>query len=107
MGNALLGLQEFIDPSVESVLQAQNVKQTEQDNDNGLGGNEDAVRSGLAEALGRTPVDCEEVRRHLSAAARMGMDWIALFDQIVRAEIQERPFRALFIPPRKRVAPSE
>ena len=106
-GNALLGLQEFIEPSVEYVVQAQNVEQKQEADDEGLGGDEAAIRSDLAEALGRTPIDHDEVRRHLSAAARNGMDWKALFDQAVGDELRERPFRAPCIPPAKRVAPRE
>jgi hypothetical protein len=67
----------------------------------------DAIRSDLAEALTRTPVDPEEVRRHLSAAVRLGMDWTALFNQLVADELRQRPFRAPCIPPAKRVAPRE
>jgi hypothetical protein len=106
-GNVLLGLQEFIEPSVEYVFQAQNVEQKEEEDDNGLGGNEEAIRSDLAEALSRTPVDPEEVRRHLSTAVRLGMDWKALFDQVLSDELRERPFRAPSLPPAKRVAPRE
>lgn len=106
-GNALLGLQQFIEPSVEYVFQSQNVEQKEEEDDNGLGGDADAIRSDLAEALTRTPVDPEEIRRHLSAAARLGMDWMALFDQVVSDELRQRPFRAPCIPPAKRVAPRE
>ncbi len=106
-GNALLGLQEFIEPSVEYIVQAQNVEQKEEEDDEGLSGGESAIRSDLAEALGRTPIDLEEVRRHLSAAARTGMDWKALFEQAVGDELRERPFRAPCIPPARRVAPRE
>jgi hypothetical protein len=106
-GNVLLDLQEFIEPSVEYVFQAQNVEQKEEEDDNGLGENEEAIRSDLAEALSRTPVDPEEVRRHLSTAMRLGMDWKALFDQVVGDELRERPFRAPSLPPAKRVAPRE
>jgi hypothetical protein len=106
-GNALLGLQQFIEPSVEYVFQSQNVEQKEEEDDNGLGGDVEAIRSDLAGALTRTPVDPEEVRRHLSAAARLGIDWKTLFDQVVSDELRERPFRAPSIPPVKRVAPRE
>jgi hypothetical protein len=106
-GNALLGLQQFIEPSVEYVFQSQNVEQKDEDDDNGLGGDKEAIRSDLAEALARTPVDPEEVRRHLFAAMRLGMDWRALFDQLVSDELRQRPFRAPCIPPVKRVAPRE
>src|SRR5579875_894274 len=68
-GQALLGLQQLIEPSVEHVLAAENLGQKEEEDDDGPGGDEEAVRSDLAEALGRSPVDAEEVRRHLSAAA--------------------------------------
>jgi hypothetical protein len=104
-GNAMLGLQQFIEPSVEYVFQAQNVEQQEEDDDQGQGGDEAAVRSDLAEALGQAPVDPEEVRRHLASAARMGLDWKALFDEAVADELRERPFRAPSIPPAKHVAP--
>jgi hypothetical protein len=107
VGNAMLGLQQFIEPSVEHVFQAQNVEQKEEEDDQGQGGDEEAVRSDLAESLGQAPVDPEEVRRHLAAAARMGLDWRALFDQAVADELRKRPFRAPFVPPASRVAPRE
>jgi hypothetical protein len=107
MGNAMLGLQEFIAPSVEYIFQAQNVEQKEEEDDEGLGGDEKAICSDLPEALSRTPVDLEEVRRHLSAAVRAGMDWKARFERAAGDELQERPFRAPFIPPAWRVAPRE
>jgi hypothetical protein len=106
-GHALLGLQEFIEPSVEYVFQAQNVEQKEEEDDEGLGGDEGLIRSDLALALSRSPVDPEEVRRHLSAAARAGMDWKALFEQATAEELTERPYRAPSLPPAYRVAPRE
>jgi predicted transcriptional regulator len=107
-GSALFGLQQFIEPSVEHIVQAQNVEQKEEEDDQGLGdGDEQAVRSGLAEALRGTPVDPEEVRRHLSGAKRLDLDWRAIFEQAVADELRERPFRAPSMPPAKRVAPRE
>jgi hypothetical protein len=106
-GNAMLGLQEFIEPSVEYVFQAQNVEQKDQEEDEGFGNDEEVIRSDLTEALSRTPVDLEEVRRHLSAAARAGMDWDALFESTTDAELRKRPYRAPSIPPLWRVAPRE
>jgi hypothetical protein len=106
-GNAMLGLQEFIEPSVEFVFQAQNVEQKEEEDDEGQGGDGATLRTDLAEALARTPLDLEEIRRHLSAASRCGMDWKALFEQAVADELQQRPFRAPSIPPARRVAPRE
>jgi hypothetical protein len=106
-GHALLGLQQFIEPSVEHVFAAENLEQKEEEDDDGLGGDEEAVRSDLSEALGRSPVDIEEVRRHLSAAARAGLDWRALYEQAVGDELRERPFRAPSMPPVGRVRPRE
>ena len=107
VGNALMGLQQFIEPSVEYVFQAQNVEQKEEDDDAGTGGDEVAIRSDLAQALARSPVDPEEVRRHLAAAVRLGLDWKALFEQAVADELHLRPFRAPSLPPARRVAPRE
>jgi hypothetical protein len=104
-GGALLGLQQFIEPSVEHIFQAQNVEQKDDEEDDGLGVDEEAIRSSLAEALGRSPVDPEEVRRHLSVAARSGMDWKSLFEQAVADELRARPYRSPSLPPARRVAP--
>ena len=106
-GHALLGLQQFIEPSVEHVFQAQNVEQKDEEDDDGLGEDEEAIRSDLAEALGRTPVDIEEVRRHLAAAARAGLDWKVIYQEAVATELRERPFRLPSIPPAGRVRPRE
>src|ERR1700679_3308014 len=107
-GNAMLGLQQFIEPSVENVFQAQNVEQKEEEDDQGQGdGDEATIRADLAQALGQAPIDPEEVRRHLTAAARIGLDWKVLFDQAVADELRERPFRAPSMPPARRVAPRE
>jgi hypothetical protein len=106
-GHALLGLQQFIEPSVEHVFEAQNVEQKDEEDDDGLGGGEEAIRSDLAEALGFSPVDIEEVRRHLTAAARAGLDWKALYEQAVTDELRVRPYRAPSIPPAGRVRPRE
>jgi hypothetical protein len=106
-GGALLGLQQFIEPSVEHIFQAQNLEQKDDEEDDGLGLDEEAIRSSLAEALGRSPVDAEEVRRHLSAAARSGVHWKSLFEQAVADELRARPYRAPSLPPARRVAPRE
>jgi hypothetical protein len=106
-GHALLGLQQFIEPSVEHVFEAQNVEQKDEEDDDGLGAGEEAIRSDLAEALGRSPVDVEEVRRHLTAAARAGLDWKALYEQAVSDELRERPYRRPSISPPGRVRPRE
>ena len=85
-GHALLGLQQFVEPSVEYVFQAQNVEQKDEEDDDGLGEDEDVIRLDLAESLGRSPVDIEEVRRHLTAAAQGGLDWKSLYEQAVADE---------------------
>src|SRR4051794_73927 len=74
-GHAMLGLQEFIEPSVEYVFQAENVEQREEDDLDGLGDDREAIVADLSTSLGHDPVDHEEVRRHLASARRAGMDW--------------------------------
>src|SRR5262249_52805022 len=107
-GHAMLGLQEFIQPSVEFVFQAENLEQRKDDDDSpGDEGTPQAIASGLAASLGPTPVVPEEVRRHLAAAQRAGLDWRAFFDQAVSAELAARPYRAPALPPVWRVAPRE
>lgn len=96
-GHALLGLQEFIQPSVEYVFQAENVEQKEED---------DPARD-LSVSLGLSPIDPDEVRRHLTAAARAGLNWQTVFEEAVRSELKARPYRAPSIPPAWRVAPIE
>ncbi len=106
-GHALLGLQQFIEPSVEHVFEAENLEQKAEEDGDGLGDGEAAIRSDLAEALGRTPVDPEEIRLHLTAADQAGLDWKALFAEAVRDELRERPYRAPTMPTAGRVAPRD
>jgi hypothetical protein len=106
-GHALLGLQQFIEPSVEHVFEAENLEQKSEEDGDGLGDGEAAIRSDLADALGRTPVDLEEIRRHLTAAERAGLDWRGLFAAAVADELRERPYRAPTLPPAGRVAPRD
>jgi hypothetical protein len=106
-GHAMLGLQEFIEPSVEYVFQAEIVEQKEED-DHEAGGDEiGTIRDDLTASLGRSPIDPEEVRRCLTRAARSGLDWEEHYGEAVRAELVSRPFRAPSIPPARRVAPRE
>jgi hypothetical protein len=104
-GHAMLGLQEFIEPSVEYVIQAENVEQKEEDDLEADGDDAGAIRDDLSVSLGRSPIDPEEVRRLLTRAARSGLDWEGLYDEAVRSELGSRPFRAPSIPPAWRVAP--
>ncbi len=107
MGNALLGLRELIEPSVEQIVAAQNGEQRKADDDHGQGGDAETIRADLADALSQTPVDLEEVRRHLRSASVLGIDWKSLFDQAVADELRQRPYRLPSVPPSWRVAPRE
>jgi hypothetical protein len=106
-GHAMLGLQEFIEPSVEYTFQAENVEQKEEDDLDASGDDPDLIKSDIAASLSRTPIDPEEVRRHLATAVRAGLDWRKVYDEAVRAELAERPYRTPSIPPAFRVAPRE
>ena len=79
----MLGLQEFIQPSVEFIFQAENAEQKEEDEGDALETDQDAILADLALSLGARPVDHEEVRRHLASAQRIGLDWRELFEQAV------------------------
>jgi hypothetical protein len=107
VGHAMLGLQEFVDPGVEHVLAAENREQKDDADHPGDEDDPDLLRADLAASLGRSPIDTEEVRRHLAAARRAGLDWRALFDEAVHAELAARPYRAPSLPPIGRVAPRE
>jgi hypothetical protein len=106
-GHAMLGLREFVEPSVEYILQAENAEQKEQDDlapsDDGPG----QILDDLSASLGRDPIDPEEVRRHLAAARRAGLDWRETFDRAIQGELAARPYRAPSLPPSWRVAPRE
>jgi hypothetical protein len=106
-GHALLGLQEFIEPSVEFIVQAENAEQKEEDEGDALEDDREARLADLAQSLRHDPVDPEEVRRHLAAVARSGLDWQPLLEQAIRAELAARPYRAPALPPVWRVAPRQ
>ena len=107
VGHAMLGMKEFIEPSVEYILQAENAEQDEEDDLDASDDGPEALLDDLATGLGRDPIDPEEVRRHLATAHRAGLDWRELFDRAVRDELAARPYRAPSIPPVWRVAPRE
>src|SRR5581483_5288497 len=94
VGHAMLGLQEFVEPSVEYILQAENAEQAEDEDADPSEGGPEAVLADLASCLGRDPIDTEEIRRHLASAARAELDWHELFDRAVRDELANRPYRA-------------
>jgi hypothetical protein len=111
VGHALLGLQEFVEPRVEHVFAAENLEQKDVEDEVGDGDDgevgPEVILADLSESLGFTPVDPEEVRRHLSAARRAGLDWRALYEEALRDELAARPYRAPSLPPIGRVAPRE
>ncbi len=106
-GHALLGLQQFIEPSVEHIFQAENGEQREGHEGDTLEDEREAILADLALSLGRDPVDRGEVQRHLASVQRLGLDWREAYEQAVRAELTSRPFRAPSIPPIFRVAPPQ
>ncbi|MDR3638609.1 MAG: hypothetical protein P4L84_32690 [Isosphaeraceae bacterium] len=106
-GHALLGLQQFIEPTVEHVFEVENREHIADDEHEGDEDDPEAIQADLAASLARSQIDTEEVRRHLAAAARAGLDWHAVYDQAVRDELGARPFKAPTIPPAQRVAPRE
>jgi hypothetical protein len=107
VGHAMLGLQQFVEPSVEHIFQAENAEQAEDEDADPAGDGPEVIFADLAESLGRDPIDAEEVRRHLAAGARAGLDWRDLFDRAVRDALAARPYRAPSIPPVWKVAPRE
>ncbi len=58
-----------------------------------------------AEALALAPIDPDEIRRHLAAAVRTGLDWREVYEEAVAVELSLRPYRRPMIPPACRVAP--
>jgi hypothetical protein len=107
VGRAMLGMQEFIEPSVEYILQAENAEQAEAEDPGRSEDGPEAILADLAASLGRDPIDPEEIRRHLATARRAELDWRELFDQAVQDELAGRPYRAPSIPPAWKVAPRE
>jgi hypothetical protein len=101
----MLGLQEFIEPSVEHIFQAENVEQKDADDRDSSADDPDTILANLSSSLGSDPIMLDEVRRHLALAQRAGLDWQALYDCAVRDELVARPFRKPSLPPVWRVAP--
>jgi hypothetical protein len=106
-GHAMLGLREFVDPSVEHVIQAEKAEQRAVDDLDSSGVDTEEILADLSTSLGRDPVDHEEVRRHLASARRAGLDWREAYAGAVRCELTARPFRAPSLPPIWKVAPRE
>lgn len=105
---AAFALQQVFEPGIEHVVRAEQDEPGEDDTSGGEGDWDawlDTHRQDLAESLGRTPVDPEEVKRVLASAQRLGLDWRALFEDAVALELTNRPFRAPFLPSASKVAP--
>lgn len=108
VGHALLGLQQFVEPSVEYIFAAENLEEKDHDEDDVPDPlDRDVLMADLASSLACDPIDSEEIRRHLTAALRAGLDWHAAFDEAVAAELADRPYRRPSMPPVWRVAPRE
>ena len=106
-GNALHGMQEFIQPSVEYLIEAENGEQVEEGDHESGEFDPEVVLVLLSTSLGRDPVDTEEVRSELARALKAGLDWRALYEQAVGIELEGRPFRVSSLPPIWKVAPRE
>ncbi len=106
-GNALHGMQGFIEPSVEYLIEAENLEEVEGDDQESAEIEREAVLALLSTSLSRDPVDPEVVRFELAEALRAGLDWQALYEQAVRVELEARLFRAPSLPPIWKVAPRE
>lgn len=102
----LLQFQEFLDPSVRVLRQAQEVVVEEAEP--GGGGEPittEELRASLSASLARSPIETDEVRGWLTIARDQGIDWADLFRELAEAELAERPYRLPEIPPASRVAP--
>jgi hypothetical protein len=108
MRRGLLGLQQFLDPGAAHVIEALD-KQVVEDEEGGGGDplDRESLRAELAAALRRSPIDVDDVRRVLTLARDGALDTRGLFDEVLAAEIAERPYRAPHLPIWSRVAPAE
>jgi hypothetical protein len=103
----MLVLREFIEPSVDHILQAENVEHRDLDDLDSSRTDREEILADLATSLGRDPVDPEEVRRHLASARRAGLDWREVYERALQDELTARPYRIPWLPPIGKVAPRE
>ena len=109
---AAFALQQVFDPGVEHVIRAERDADYEDDDADPGDGDGPDLTPGQAEAdliaaLGRVPIDPEEVRRLLASARRAGLDWRSAYDRAVGQTLADRPYLAPALPPAGRVAPRE
>lgn len=108
-GNAMLVFQEFTDPRIEHVIEAQqeHVEDDEEAGDDGGEIDETELHEELVGMLGENEVDRSEVRRLLTRAQRAGLDWRASYERATANVLADRPYLAPRMPPPARVAPLE
>lgn len=108
VGHGLLGLQEFVEPSVEHIFETENREEKDRDEaDSPDGEDREQILTDLAASLALDPIDLEEVRRHLTLALCAGLDWREAFESAAEAELRARPYRRPSMPPVWKVAPRE
>ena len=92
-------IDEFVNPRMEHVLTA---RQDQIHDDEVPGGDDDHealachLKAELAASLAADPIDAD-IRRHLTAAHREGLDWRTLYEDAVRSEAAARPL--CLVPP--------
>jgi hypothetical protein len=95
-----IAMQHFIEPGVKHVVEVKQEKRIEKEE-----ASKERNLAVLVETLRSCPVNVEAVRVYLLAAKQMGLDWQALYEQAVKAELLERPDRATELPTLEAVAP--
>jgi hypothetical protein len=101
-GGCLVAMHQFIQPSVEHVLQLKAERRAR---------NPEIARerflASLLACFDQVPLDPEEIRRYLSFAKHAGLDWEGLYQEAVRVQQSVRPDQAALFPPVASVAPSD
>ncbi len=108
VSGAAFAFQQVFDPGIEHVLRAERDAKAEEADPSG-GDDDDppieSFRDELIALLGSSPVEIESIRNVLTAAHREGHDWRALYEDAVRALVEDQPYLAPAIPLATRVAP--
>jgi hypothetical protein len=103
----MLILQEFIEPRVAHVQQVSEEHGRESDPSGGCDSPcaVSEFRASLLNALRSALIDAEDVRRLLSGARRVGLEWEQLYEEAVREVLVDQPYLAPSIPPISKVKP--